>query len=241
MDSDNKRPLERAINSHGLVEKDIMKSLQTGGCPVCNHMEDVIFDFLAKWQSSLARDENAQREYAAELGFCPAHTWQLSTIASSRGLSRGYPKLLEHIAEELAKLNDSSPDISSGIAALLKESESCRICRLLQDTEEMYMRCFAAFLEQADARAAYARSHGVCLRHLSLLVSFLTSQEVVRFLLLETAKNLRDTAEDMRRYVLKHEARERHLISRGEKYAYLRALVNIAGARNVCAPHIRRL
>jgi hypothetical protein len=79
------------------------------------------------------------------------------------------------------------------------------------------------------------------LRHLSLLVSFLTSPEVVRFLLSEAAKNLRDTAEDMRRYVLKHEAREIHLINRGERYAYLRGFVYIAGARNVYAPHIRRL
>ena len=240
MDSDNKRPLESAKTSRGLDEKDIMKDLQTGGCPVCNHMEDFIFEYLAKWQSALASDEKVQKEHAAELGFCPAHTWQLSTIASIRGLSQGYPKLLEHIAEELAKLNGFLPDMSNSIAALLKKPDNCRICRLLQDTEEMYTRRLAAFLEQGDACAAYARSHGVCLRHLSLLVSFLTSPEVVRFLLSEAAKNLRDTAEDMQRYVLKHEAREMHLINRGERYAYLRGFVYIAGARNVYAPHIRR-
>jgi len=241
MDSDNKKPLERVTTSHGLDEKDIMKGLQTGGCPVCNHTEDVIFDFFAKWQYALANDEKVQREYAAEHGFCAAHTWQLAAIASPKGLSRGYPKLLAHMAEELTKLNGASLDIANGITALLKESESCRICKLLQETQETYMQCLASFLEKEEARVAYARSHGVCLRHLSLLVSFLTYREVVSFLLSEAAKKLRETAEDMERYALKHETLERHLLNHDERYAYLRALVHIAGARYVSAPHIRRI
>lgn len=241
MDSDNKERLEKPSTPARLDEKDILKYLQTGDCPICYHMEETVFDFLAGWQYALTTDEKAQREYAAELGFCSAHTWHLAAIASPRGLSRGYPKLLEHIADELSKPIDTSPNLSDDIAALVKGSESCRVCRLLHDTESMYMRRLAAFLEQEEARVAYTRSRGVCLRHLSLLVSFLTSREAVQFLLAETVKNLRDTVGDMQRYVLKHEARERDLISRDEQYAYLRALVHVAGARNVCAPHIRRI
>jgi hypothetical protein len=241
MESDSKQPFEKPADSAVPEEKGILKDLQHNGCPVCNHMEEVIFDFLAKWQYALTNDEKVQEEYATELGFCAAHTWHLAAIASPRGLSHGYPKLLEHIAEELAKLNGASPDISNGIAALLKKSESCRVCRLLQDTEEMYMHRLAALLEQEDTRVAYARSHGVCLRHLSLLVPFLTSREVVRFLLSEKSKHLKETAADMQRYALKHEAMERDLINRDEQYAYLRALVHVAGARNVCALHIKHL
>jgi hypothetical protein len=241
MQSDSKQPFEKQAAPSAPEEKDILKDLQRRGCPICNHMEEVIFDFLTKWQYALTYDENAQKEHATELGFCPTHTWQLATIATPRGLSRGYPRLLEHIAEELAKLNGASPDISNGIAALLKKSESCLVCRILQDTEETYMHRFASLLEHEDARVAYARSHGACLRHLSLLVSFLTSQEIVRFLLSEKVKNLRDTAENMQRYVLKHEALERDLINRDEQYAYLRALVHAAGASNVCALHIRHI
>jgi len=240
MHSESKIPFEKQADHAIPQENDIMEDLRKSGCPICNHMDEILFDFLAKWQNALANDQKVQREYAAEYGFCPAHTWQLAAIASPRGLSRGYPKLLAHIAEELTKLN-GSPDTSNGIAALLKKSESCRVCRLLQDTEEMYMHRLAALLEQEDTRVVYAHSHGVCLRHLSLLIPFLTSREVVRFLLSEKSKHLKETAENMQRYVLKHEARERHLINRDEQYAYLRALVHIAGARNVCAPHIRRI
>ena len=219
----------------------LMEDLRKSGCPVCNHMEEVIFDFLTTWQYALTNDENVQKEHAAELGFCPAHTWQLANISSSRGISRGYSKLLEHLAEELTKLIDSSAKATKKITELVKDSESCRACRLLRDTEETYTRHLAAFLEQEEGRVAYAGSHGICLRHLSSLVSFLASREVVGYLLFEAVRHLKETAEDMQRYVLKHEALERHLLSRDERYAYLRALVNIVGARNVCAPHIGRI
>jgi len=241
MESDSKQPFEKPADPSVPEEKDILKDLQHHGCPICNHMEDGIFEFLAKWQYALTNDEGVQQDYATELGFCAAHTWHLAAMATPRGISHGYPKLLEHIAEELAKLNGASPDISSGIAALLKKSESCRVCRLLQDTEGMYIRRLAALLSKEDMRVAYARSQGACLRHLSLLVPYLTSREVIRFLLSEKSKRLKETVENMQRYAAKHEARERDLINRDEQYAYLRALVHIAGARNICALHIRHI
>lgn len=241
MKSDHKKLIEKPSGPAGLDEKDIIKGLQKGGCPVCNYMEDVLFDFFAGWQYALTTDENVQREYAADLGFCPAHTWQLSTVASTIGLSNGYPKLLMHIAEEITKLNGSLPNISNGLTALLKNTDNCRVCLLLYETEEMFTRSLSIFFEQDSAHVTYARSHGMCLRHLSILISLLTSREVVQFLLMETVKHLRETAEGMRRYVLKHEGLERQLIHRDEKYAYLRALIHVAGARNVCAPHIMRI
>jgi len=224
-----------------LMEEEfhLMEDLQQHNCPVCNHMEQIVFDILLKWQYALTVDEKTQREYAAELGFCAVHTWQLATMSSRRGISLGHQKLLEHLAEELLRSIDATINISEGIEALVKDSAGCRICHLLKNMEETYVHHLATILEQDEARDIYARSHGVCLRHLSLLVSSLTSQKIVRFLLSETAKHLKETAEDMQRYVLKHETLQRHLISQDERYAYLRALVYMVGARNVCAPHIR--
>jgi len=240
MHPDNKNSYEKPADPAVQQENDIMEDLRKSGCPVCNHMEEAVFDYLAKWQYVLANDEAAQREYAAELGFCPAHTWLLAAVASTRGLSRGYPKLLEYIADELLKPIDASPILSINVSALVKDAESCRVCRLLHDTEDMYTRRLATFLEQRDAHEAYARSDGACLRHVSLLVS-LVSREIVQFLLSETARHLKEVADNMRRYVLKREALKGDPLNRVEMYAYLRAMVYIAGARNVYAPHIRRI
>ncbi len=222
-------------------EKRLIKELKKTGCPVCNHMEDTLFGFFATFQYTLANNEKAQREHAAELGFCPAHTWQLAQTSSSSGLSRGYQTLLLHFAEKLTQLNGDSSDIANGIAQLIIDAENCRACRVLQEAEHSCMRQLAVFLEQEKGRVAYSASQGVCLRHLRLLVSFQSHREVVEFLLFEAVRHLKETAEYMQRFVLKIEALERHLISRDERYSYRHGLVYVAGGRNVYALHLMRI
>jgi len=222
-------------------EKRLIKELKKTGCPVCNHMEDTLFGFFATFQYTLANNEKAQREHAAEHGFCPAHTWHLAQTSSSSGLSRGYRTLLLHFAEKLAQLNGDPSDIANGIAQLITDAENCRACRVLQEAENSYIRQLAAFLEQEKGRVAYSASRGVCLRHLRLLVSFQSHREIVEFLLFEAVRNLKETAEYMQRFVLKTKALERHLISRDERYSYLHGLVYVAGGRNVSALHLMRI
>lgn len=43
----------------------------------------------------------------------------------------------------------------------------------------------------------------------------------------------------MHHYVLKRDNLQRHLISDDEQYAYLRALIYVAGKRHISVPHIR--
>lgn len=236
MHSDNqKNPKDKC--HEGLKQEEVIRGLQASGCLICNHLEQVLFDFLASWQYALAQDETAQQQHAADIGFCPLHTWQLAACCSARGLSRGQPTLLMHAADQLSKQLHSSPVLPDKIEALVKHSTGCRVCRLLHDAEAMCMERLVVFLEVEDVRNAYAQSHGVCLKHLSQLISRICNEELARFLVAEMAGHLRETAEDMRRYVSKQDSLQRHLINRRERYAHLRAMIYLAGARNVCTPH----
>ena len=162
MESDSKQPFEKPADPSVPEGKDILKELKHSGCPVCNHMEEVIFEFLAKWQYALTNDEKVQQEYAAELGFCPAHTWQLSAISSSLGISRGYPQLLEHVAEELAKLNGASADISNGIAALCPglSSPTGKVCGRHTQTDVTLRGLWARRRRDVDRFPHQVRNNG---------------------------------------------------------------------------------
>jgi len=92
-------------------EKDFLKDFQTRGCPACNHIGKTVADFLAGWQYSLACDERVQQEFVLELGFCPFHTWQLASLSSPQGISKGYQKLLKHISAELKKFDKTAIDL----------------------------------------------------------------------------------------------------------------------------------
>ena len=70
--------LERAIanNRSASRSSDERANLRSGTCPICAAQTQAMFDFFAHWQYSLASVPAAQRAFAAERGFCPAHTWQ---------------------------------------------------------------------------------------------------------------------------------------------------------------------
>jgi GTP-binding protein EngB required for normal cell division len=218
-----------------LEQADLARDLQTRGCPVCEHLTAATFGFLSNWQSTLYADEQAQRAFAAELGFCPLHTWQLEAISSPVGASVGHARLVEEVSRLLSR---AAQDPQSGRFPLqiVRNSGTCRVCQLLCQAESAYIQQLAAFVREPDARQAYARSQGTCLRHLGLLLTASTGEEIARFLLTEAARRFEEMAEDMQSFGMKTESLRRSLRNRDEEDAYLRAIIHLVGARGTCFP-----
>jgi hypothetical protein len=226
--------IEKAASSevHGEMEKD----LQTRGCPVCNRISRAASDFFVRWQYDLYGNEHVQQWYAANLGFCPLHTWQLEAVASPHGISHGYPRLAERFSQDLVRLSKEATGIAHHVFSLVQRPETCRVCQELRECESVYLRRLAAFLNEPEARRAYGHAQGVCLRHLALLIKTTESGELARFLLKEASRRFEEVAEDMQSYSLKHDAVRRALHNQNEDDAYLRALIHIAGAKNLFFP-----
>lgn len=214
---------------------DFHEDLKTQGCPVCNYMNENVLEFFSQWISAFAKHEAVQEEYAAALVFCPAHTWQLESIASPRGISAGYPKLLERLARELSDLAGSPAHPAAGVERLIKR-DHCSICVLMCDAEKFYIEQLAAFLKVKEGRDCYGRSRGVCLRHLASLLSVLSDEETAKLLLSQAADRFKEAAKDMKSYALKYDAHERYLLTRNEKDACRRALIHVAGYKWIIAP-----
>lgn len=229
---------EPAIESTVTVTPSIVnisEDLQIRGCPVCQHIAKYAFDFFAHFQYQIGIEEQAQSEFAAELGFCPLHTWQLLSLSSPHGASVGYAKLVEQIAHRLneiaiAKLRG---DI---VQQLVRNSQNCRICGLLQKAEEEYIQQLAKIIVEPNGKSQYRRSQGVCLWHLGMLIDAIYHEETREFLISHAVQRFEEDAEDMRSYAMKHEAIRRALQNRNEKDAWLRAIIRIVGSQSVCMP-----
>ena len=216
------------------AEADLERDLRTRGCPVCQHMGRTVSDFFAHWQYALASDEAAQTAFAAEMGFCPLHAWQLFALSSPQGTSLGYPRLLERLSSELSRA--ASMPTAAGAIPRVPDSGNCRVCGLLREVERTYTGRLAEFVQSAEGRQAYARSQGVCLRHLDLLVKAVASEEASQFLLAEAARHFEETAEDMQSFAIKWDAIRRTLHNRDEGDAYVRAVIRVVGESRVCVP-----
>lgn len=209
--------------------------LKTRGCPVCRRITEYAQQFFAHWQYQIGTEERSQSEFAAELGFCPLHTWQLLSMCSPHGASTGFAQLSEQISHQL-KETASSYVGGEVTRRLVRSSQNCRVCGLLRQVEKEYISQLAEQLEDASFKNRYRRSQGVCLRHLGMLVDAIQTADTRKFLLSHAALCFEEDAEDMRSYSLKWEALRRSLENRNEKDAYLRAVIRLVGERNVCAP-----
>jgi predicted GTPase len=218
-----------------LEQADLARDLQTRSCPVCEHLASAAFGFLSNWQSTLYADEQTQRDFAAELGFCPLHTWQLEAISSPVGASVGHARLVEEVSRLLSRAAQD-PGTWRFPLQIARNSSACRVCQLLGQAESAYIQQLAAFVREPAGRQAYARSQGPCLRHLGLLLAASTGEEIGRFLLTEAARRFEEMAEDMQSFGMKTESLRRSLKNRDEEDAYLRAIIHLVGAKGACFP-----
>lgn len=216
-----------------LEEKSMVTDLRTRGCPVCNYVIKTARDFFAQWQYALSSNEESQKKFAAESGFCPRHTWQLHGMSSPWGESIGLAALTEEISRRLARI-ECDETASSNIREIPRSRENCRVCVMLNDAEGAYVKSLAAFISDEEGAQLYRGSQGVCLRHLAQILA-IVPQSVREFLLTSASRRFEQITQQMRNYAAKREAVRRDLITQDEEYASLRALVHLVGAEEYSA------
>lgn len=219
-----------------ITPEDMDRNLRIRGCAVCAHLSTVASDFLSKWQYALFTDEAAQEQFARKRGFCPRHQWQLEAISSPVGLSIGQATLVQRVGHLLDGVAQK-PSCARSLRAVMPDDGSCQVCRLQSEAESRYSERLAIFVRSESGREAYARSQGLCLRHLDRLIAALAEDdETIRFILTYSARRFGEIAEDMKSYGMKTEALRRQLRNGDEEDAYWRATTLLAGSRNVCLP-----
>jgi GTP-binding protein EngB required for normal cell division len=213
----------------------VRSAFTTRGCPVCDNLVRLTKEFFVKFQYALYNDEREQELFAESRGFCSFHTWQLEAISYPVGLSVGLARLVRRIANSLSQIGSSPESASESLAQLYPNPMSCRVCSLMREAEQGQIAMLSASLQEAATKEQYARSQGVCLRHLEMLVKTSADKETIRFLLQRASTVLQLVSEDMEGFGLKREATRRHLVSEDEEDAYLRAVIHLAGAKYNCA------
>jgi len=215
-----------------MIDDSCTRDLHVRGCPACSHLDQRMTEYFAEQQGRLSRSEEAQSEYANQRGYCPLHTWQLAAFSSPRGLSRGLKTIIRRIAELLNRLADSHAEsLVESLPAIIPDE--CVVCHFLKDTEARYVKAFARFLEENGNLERYKCSHGLCLRHLQLVLARMEEGTRKVILIRLAADRLWEISESMVQYDLKHEELKRELLTRDEKDAYRRCLVMLSGERTV--------
>ena len=190
-------------------------------CSVCVHVAESLFDFLRGYQYDLVFDADVRERFTSSGGLCAPHLWLYASVASNRDVCMALAPLIKRLAAVLRAMDSSS--------ASLRTRAECRLC-LVQDEAE---RRALAELEGSRARA-------LCLPHLRALAECTGDRPLLRVTAQRQAAAAERLAEDMRRYVLRHDALRRGLASEEETEAARRALSFVAGHRAIAAPQRAR-
>jgi hypothetical protein len=223
----------KIVSETANIVQDLKK---TRGCPVCNHIGESVLNFFSSWVYDLAEKEEAQRENARKRGLCPFHTWQLISIGSPLGISKGYSGLIREIAAQLAENPAGGAEAAWIIGNLMNSSRNCRVCLLERKEETRYISRLASFLKTEENRKKYNASDGLCLRHLQSVVMEVKDADLVRFLIRHAADTFTAIAVEMENYCRKRANSQKDLLTKNEKSAYLRGIIHAVGSRQMAGP-----
>jgi GTP-binding protein EngB required for normal cell division len=214
------------VDSPGLqAEAPSLRQLQP--CEICTHINDALWNFECKYQYELSTNRDEQSRFAERGGFCSFHTWQYRANASKYGISTALPTLLDHLVTQLRAPGDGNRERRSTLA-----TEHCVFCGVRAKAEAEAISGVGSRLSEQGDRALNALS-AICIPHLALLSDTIEDLDLVRKLLNHQAALLERLSEDMKRFTLKRDATRRHLETQEETTAADRAVLMVAGHRNV--------
>jgi GTP-binding protein EngB required for normal cell division len=207
---------------------------QFNPCEICAHIDEAQWNFLRKFQLRLSVDPQQRRLFAEHRGLCGLHAWQLESVASDYGLCMSYSPVLDRLAAWMrAEAGNAEPlETPNRIQALLPKRGSCVLCDLGAAAESEAISVAAAHLSRDQAQALKSLS-AICLPHFGKLAEALRDAKQIARLLEHQATLFERISEDMRRHALKYNARRRGSDSEEEESAGHRALLILAGFRNV--------
>lgn len=205
-------------------------------CEVCEHVSERCSDFLRSFQHQITVSTDLQKQLAESGGLCSFHTWLYQRFASPHGICFGFADVLDRWAARLLAME--IPDSASATA--LTDSKpmripavtACMVCEAQATAESAAVASIVGRVRQHPDGAIGSLSQ-LCLPHARLLVAAVGDVRLRIKLIAREAAILRRTAEDMRRYALRHDGVRRYLASEEEKGAAQKALSMIAGHRTL--------
>lgn len=147
---------------------------------------------------------------------------------------RRLPPLLDRLAKRLLAVAATPPKnpADDAAAALLPKHDDCVLCAVRDKAEARAISGLANRLRKTPDETLGGLS-AVCLPHLAMLSGAIESPAVLQALATHHAALLERVSEDMRSYALKRNAVRSYLATREEETVAQRAILLLAGCRNV--------
>ena len=220
-------------------------------CPLC-YLEKKLEDEAVEYALGAAMMEPDYRIKSNELGFCNRHLSQMfekqnklslalvldTHLEEVRGKLSGYLKKAENLEKSsLFKKSDAGSLAENTGETLKKQNETCVICEQINHTMERYIGViYYMWSRDNEFREKFIKSKGLCLKHFEALLSNVHGKlhgakldDFVKTLITKEMEELARIQEDIHRFTLKFDYRNRDMELGTAIDAPIRTVEKIAG------------
>ncbi len=198
-------------------------------CPLClieRHLEKEAIEY----ELGAAMMEPDHRELSNEKGFCKRHLEMMFEKENKLSLALVLDTHLVSLRKKISALKDSKKGLFKKETPTIKETvESCIVCEKIENTMNRYVDVLASmWKDEPEFREKFQKSKGFCLSHFDKLLE-LAKGDFLKALIEKEEKELEVINEDIHKFTLKFDYRNRDMDWGTAKDAPIRCVEKVVG------------
>jgi hypothetical protein len=225
------------------------------GCPVCRCLREMTVRALDALLYEQVTDPGTRGILDRSWGFCAWHAG-MSTEVKNAGLGIAiiYDDLLAQLRDRLARAQrEAGSELAArGWRRLFRRTaplelvearavrRRCALCANLAQSEQSYLRTALDHIGDVEFDAAYGRSAGVCIPHLTLALAYFPGHASTGAFLDQTRTRLDRLARELRGFIEKHDYRQQASFTDDEAASWWEAATFLAGRAELFGHDIAR-
>jgi len=249
----DRRPDPRSSKFVGYFH--LVEACAKAGCPVCYCLRELTARHLDALLTGHVTDPTTRERLAQSWGFCAAHAEVVREVPDAAlGVGIVYHELLSQARRWLTQ---AQRELSlaparrgwrrlfgrprpKGPADLRRGGSRCPACVALAAAERSYVETLLTFVEDPELDGAYGRSAGLCLPHLRLALTQARGHPGAAPFVARTLQKVDRLAEELHRFIDKHDHRATASFTEREAQAWTNALGFVAGRPELFGNEIPR-
>ncbi|MDQ7857751.1 MAG: DUF6062 family protein [Armatimonadota bacterium] len=228
----------------------IYRALHPDHCAICHLSLETVERYLWGFLYERVNDPWTRTDLIAARGFCSTHAWQLTRARdSATGIAIVYRHLLEDFLDAFSAMAAHRLAVAAGrrrrtlfgpqneevlareVGQWLERRRPCLACQSQWEAEDRNVAATAGALDDADFRARYEASLGLCFPHLIAVTASADDPDSLEWLV-RTERGLMETlTQGLAEFWRKHDYRFHHeKITEAEAASWTRVVYKFVGA-----------
>jgi hypothetical protein len=193
---------------------ELLDAMKERGCPLCFLLEMFTERYIDNLLYENVNDTNLRTKLVTSGGFCKEHSKKILRFGY-KGYALGISILYKDLADAYIR------DLNRGT---LTPNRSCIICEVTKNLEDRLIEELLKDIKEYEFYQAYRNSSGLCMTHLSKVLSLSKDKETKDIFLEISALKLKEISDQLAEFIRKQDYRFREETIGVEGDSWIRAI-----------------